>query len=126
MGVDVLSALQEFLEFSLPFDRQQKPNRRQIDRRPPTQSQKPNTRSLLIPKAAILSSWVDTAQKCSATAASPSSAATALRAVAALVMVSIVVKVFEQTMKSVVSIGTRFNVSPRSAPSTLATVCSLR
>jgi hypothetical protein len=38
-----------------------------------------------------------------------------LRAVAALVMVSIVVKVFEQTMKSVVSIATSFKVSPRSA-----------
>ncbi len=40
-----------------------------------------------------------------------------------MVIVSIVVKVFEQTMKSVVSSGTRFSVSPRSAPSTLDTVC---
>jgi hypothetical protein len=40
------------------------------------------------------------------------SGAQALRAVAVLVMVSFVAKVFEQTTKSVVSSGTSFKVSP--------------
>ena len=69
---------------------------------------------------------METAQKWAATASSPSAAATAARAELALVMVSSVVKVFEQTMNRVVASGTAFSVSPRSAPSTLDTKCSVR
>ncbi len=79
-----------------------------------------------MPKAAILSSWVETAQKWSATAASPSAAETAARAVCALVIVSSVVNVLEQTMNRVVASGTASSVSPRLAPSTLATKCRVR
>ena len=83
--------------------------------RPPTQSQKPNAFSGSMPNAATLSSAVDTATKCLATAAlaasSPSSIApearspssSQLRASRALVSVSRVVKVLEATMNSVVS-----------------------
>ena len=84
--------------------------------RPPTQScEKPNAFSGSMPNAATLSSAVDTATKCLATAAldasSPASTApdsrslssSQLRARRALVSVSKVVKVLEATMKSVVS-----------------------
>ena len=54
-----------------------------------------------MPKAATLSSFVETAAKCFATAASPSAATSRARALAALAIVSCVVKVLDDTMKSV-------------------------
>ena len=53
-------------------------------------------------------------------------AAWSIYAVCALVMVSCVVKVFEATMKSVVSGSTRFSTSLMCVPSTLETKCARR
>jgi hypothetical protein len=74
-----------------------------------------------MPKAATLSSAVETAAKWCFTASSPSLSAMKARAVAALVIVSIVVKVFEAMMKSVVSASSGFSVSAICAPSILET-----
>ncbi len=80
-----------------------------------------------MPKSATCSALVDTATKCLATAASsPSAARHQRRAVRALVSVSSVVKVFEQTTKSV-SAGSRSRVaSAKSVASTLETKRKLR
>ena len=94
-----------------------------IEYRPPTQSQKPNMLAVSIPKADTFSALVDTATKCFATAfASPPSPRTSQsRALSALVIVSSVVNVFDETMKSV-SAGSRSRVaSTKSMPSTLET-----
>ena len=72
---------------------------------PPTQSQKPNMFAVSIPNSATRSAFVETATKCLAIAdSSPSSAERPIRApTVALVSVSSVPKVFEETMKSVSS-----------------------
>ena len=89
-----------------------------IEYRPPTQSQKPNAFAGSMPKAATLSSAVDTATKCRATAAVLASSVSAIaptstsrrhsqaRARRALVSVSSVPKVFDATMNNVV-VGSR-------------------
>ena len=64
-----------------------------------------------MPNFSTLSSAVETAAKCFDTASGPSAASIHFRAVAALVMVSTVVKVFEATMNSVVSGESVFSVS---------------
>ena len=65
---------------------------------------------------------VETAAKCLATALSePSFPTSQARAVAALVMVSSVVKVFDETMNSVSAASRSCVASLKSAPSTLAT-----
>ena len=66
--------------------------------------------------------FVETAAKCFATAASePSFPTSQARAVAAFVIVSNVVKVFDETMNSVSSAFRSWVASEKSAPSTLAT-----
>ena len=74
-----------------------------------------------MPKAATLSSAVETARNDWPTASLPSAASIQRRAVAALVMVSMVVKVFEAMMNSVVAGSSVFSVSWICAPSTLET-----
>ena len=65
---------------------------------------------------------VETAAKCFATAASdPSFRTSQARAVAALVIVSSVVKVLDETMNSVSAASRSCVASLKSAPSTLAT-----
>ena len=78
--------------------------------------------SVSMPNSDTSSALVETATKCLAIAASSPRAARAhSRAVRALVIVSSVVKVFEQTMNSVSS-GSRSRVaSAKSVPSTLET-----
>ena len=79
--------------------------------------------SVSMPNSATPSALVETATKCFAIADSspPSPASAHSRAVWALVIVSSVVKVFEQTMNSV-SAGSRSRVaSTKSVPSTLET-----
>ncbi len=100
----------------------ERPIAESIEYRPPTQSQKPNMLSVSMPNAATASALVETATKWRATASSEPSAPTIQsRAVAALVIVSSVVKVFEETTKSV-SAGSRSRVaSAKSVPSTLET-----
>ena len=75
-----------------------------------------------MPNFATSSALVETATKCFATAcSSPSARRLQSRAVRALVIVSSVVKVFEETMNSV-SAGSRSRVaSAKSVPSTLET-----
>ncbi len=76
-----------------------------------------------MPNFATSTALVETATKCRATDFSslPSPSIDHSRAVCALVMVSSVVKVFEETMKSV-SAGSRSRVaSTKSVPSTLET-----
>ena len=69
-----------------------------------------------IPNVATASRFVETATKCLATAVSsaPSAPSSQVRAVSALVIVSSVVNVFEQTMKSVRS-GSRSRVASAKA-----------
>ena len=74
-----------------------------------------------MPKAATLSSLVETAAKWSDTAFSPSFCTIQARALAALVMVSWVVKVLEETMNIVRDGSSPRKVSAMSAPSTLET-----
>jgi hypothetical protein len=89
--------------------------------RPPTQSQKPNMLAGSMPNAATPSRLVLTATKCRATASSPRARVSHARAVRALVSVSMVVNVFDETMKSV-SAGSRpASARAMSAPSTLET-----
>jgi len=80
--------------------------------RPPTQSQKPNMFAGSMPKATTPASLVDTATKWRATASSPhpSPSSNQERAARALVSVSKVVNVFEQTTNSVVA-GSRSRVA---------------
>ena len=106
-------------------------HQRQPDRRPDRVAAAdpvPEAESALgaIPKAATLSSAVDIAAKCWPTAGSPSAATIQRRAVAALVIVSMVVKVFEATRNSVRDGSSGFSVSRISAPSTLETKCRAR
>ncbi|OIQ63316.1 hypothetical protein GALL_551430 [mine drainage metagenome] len=72
-----------------------------------------------MPKAAVLSAAVETAANCAA--GWVTLAAIQRFAVSALVIVSIVVKVFEATMTSVVSGFSKRRVSWICAPSTLET-----
>jgi len=95
--------------------------------RPPTQSQNPNMLAVSIPNSATFAAFVDTATKCRPTAASsPSASISHARAVFALVIVSIVVKVLEQTMKRVSSASSPRSFSETSAPSTLDTNSTFR
>ena len=91
--------------------------------RPPTQSQKPNMLSVSMPTSATSAALVLTATKCFATASVSASSAcrSQVRAAAALVSVSRVVKVFEAMMNSVVSASRSARVPTRSAGSTLET-----
>ena len=93
-----------------------------IEYRPPTQSQKPNMLFGSIPNSLTFSSFVDTATKCLATAASSRNPSRShARAVEAFVSVSSVVNVFDETMNSV-SAGSRPRVaSQMSVPSTFDT-----
>ena len=94
-----------------------------IEYRPPTQSQNPNMLFVSIPNAATFSAFVDTATKCFATALTspPRPLSDQSRALCALVIVSNVVKVFDETMNSV-SAGSRSRVaSTKSVPSTFET-----
>ena len=75
-----------------------------------------------MPKAAVLSSAVDTAAKCPP-AKSPSAARIQVSAVRALVIVSMVVKVFEATMISVRCGSNPSSTSWMCAPSTFETKC---
>ena len=74
-----------------------------------------------MPNAATSSAFVLTATKCWATASSPSSAVSHARAVRALVSVSIVVNVFDDTMNSVSAGSSPSSAAAMSAPSTLET-----
>ena len=101
----------------------ERPIAESIEYRPPTQSQNPNMFDGSMPNAATFSAFVETATKWRATARAspPSPFRDQSRAVAALVMVSRVVNVFDDTMKSV-SAGSRSRVaSAKSVPSTLET-----
>ena len=86
----------------------ERPIAESIEYRPPTQSQNSNMFAVSIPNFATSSALVETATKCLATAFSspPSRASSQARAVAALVIVSSVVNVFDETMNSV-SAGSR-------------------
>ena len=78
--------------------------------------------SVSMPNLATSSAFVDTATKCFAIAASSPSAATAhARAVCAFVIVSSVVKVFEETMNSVSSAERSRVASTKSVESTFET-----
>ena len=90
--------------------------------RPPTQSQNSNMLSASMPNSSTLVRLVETATKCLLTAfSSPRPPTSQSRAVWALVSVSTVVKVFEDTTNSV-SAGSRSRVaSQMSVPSTLDT-----
>ena len=101
----------------------ERPIAESIEYRPPTQSQNPNMFAVSIPNAATRSAFVDTATKCFATAPAspPNRPSSQSRALCALVIVSSVVNVFDDTMKSV-SAGSRSRVaSTRSMPSTFDT-----
>ena len=75
-----------------------------------------------MPNSATLAALVDTATKWLATAASsPRASSSQRRAVVALVMVSMVVNVLEQTMKSVSAGSRSWVASQMSSPSTLDT-----
>ncbi len=93
-----------------------------IEYRPPTQSQKPNMFAVSIPNFPTASAFVETATKCRAIAASSVSPSTThARAVRALVIVSRVVNVFDETTNNV-SAGSRSTVaSAKSVPSTFDT-----
>ncbi len=77
-----------------------------------------------MPKAETLSSAVETAQKCAFTASSPSADTSQRRAVCALVIVSMVVKVLDAMMKRVRFGSSPFSVSAMCAPSTFETKCA--
>ncbi len=93
-----------------------------IEYRPPTQSQKPNMFMTSMPNSLTASELVDTATKCFAIAdSSPNASSTQARAVAALVIVSSVVNVLDETTNSVCA-GSRSRVaSAKSVPSMLDT-----
>ena len=80
-----------------------------------------------IPKLATSRSLVETATKCLATAdSSPSAASAQSRAVCALVIVSSVVNVFEETMNSVSSASRSRVASAKSVESTFETKRKVR
>ena len=94
-----------------------------MEYRPPTQSQNPNMFAVSMPNSDTLAALVETATKCLAMALSapPRPLRHHCRALPALVMVSSVVKVLEDTMKSV-SAGSRSRTaSAKSVPSTFET-----
>ncbi len=74
-----------------------------------------------MPNAATSAALVDTATKWRATASSPSASVSQRRAERALVSVSTVVKVFDDTMNRVVAGSRPSTASARSLPSTLET-----
>ena len=122
MLVDLVGAAQEFVEAVGPDrDRQRQPDARpdRIAAADPV----PEAEHAVgwMPNSATLSSWVETAAKWSPTAASPTPCAIQARAVLALVIVSSVVKVFDETMNIVRDGSSPRSVSPMSAPSTLET-----
>src|SRR5919106_4434257 len=93
-----------------------------IEYRPPTQSQKPNMFAGSIPNSDTRSALVETATKCLAIAdLSPSWLRTQSRAEMALVSVSRVVKVFDDTINSVSSADRSLVASAKSVESTLET-----
>mmetsp|Transcript_6130 Transcript_6130/g.17305 ORF Transcript_6130/g.17305 Transcript_6130/m.17305 type:complete len:227 (+) Transcript_6130:885-1565(+) len=97
------------------------PTALQQEKRPPTQSQKPNTFFESMPKAEVLSSAVEHAATCFATqAGSPSSLMSHSFTVLAFNMVSAVVKVLETTSTSVVSALSPSSARLTSIGSTLA------
>src|ERR1051325_7618637 len=100
----------------------ERPIAESIEYRPPTQSQKPNIFAVSMPKADTFSAFVETARQCLATAFwSFNAFSDHSRALWALVIVSSVVKVLEDTMNKV-SAGSRSRVaSTRSMPSTFET-----
>ncbi len=80
-----------------------------------------------MPNLATSAALVETATKCLATAAGSFSVARAQsRAVCALVIVSSVVKVFEETMNSVSAASRSRVASAKSVPSTLETKRKVR
>ncbi len=94
-----------------------------IEYRPPTQSQNPNMLAVSMPNSETFPALVETATKCFATAfgSPPRPFSAQSRAVWALVIVSSVVKVFDEMTKSV-SAGSRSRVaSAKSVPSTFDT-----
>ena len=98
-----------------------------IEYRPPTQSQKPNMLAVSMPNAATFSALVDTATKCLATASSvPSWPTTQSRAEVALVSVSSVPNVFDDTMNSVSSACRSLVASTKSVESTFETKRNVR
>src|SRR6516164_5051935 len=106
----------------------ERPMAESIEYRPPTQSQKPNMFAVSMPNLDTSAALVETATKCFATAASfpPLRSRNQLRAEWALVMVSRVVKVFDETINSV-SAGSRSSTaSAKSLPSTLETKRKVR
>ena len=98
-----------------------------IEYRPPTQSQKPNMFAVSIPNPATRSAFVETATKCLAIAAeSPSWPSTQSRAEVALVSVSSVPNVFDETMNSVSAASRSLVASTKSVESTLETKRNVR
>ena len=92
------------------------------EKRPPTQSQKPNTASSAMPNAATSSDAVETATKCAATASSaPRRSRNHRRAAWAFARVSWVVNVLEATITRVVSGSTPARAESRSRGSTFDT-----
>src|SRR5579884_2860059 len=89
--------------------------------RPPTQSQNPNMLAVSMPNSSTSFLFVETATKCLATAASPSASVSHRRAAVALVSVSSVENVFDETMKSVVAGSKSASFAVKSAGSTLET-----
>ena len=101
----------------------ERPIAEHMEYRPPTQSQKANMLAVSMPNSDTFCALVETATKCFATAclSPPNPLSSQSRALSALVMVSSVVKVLEETMNSV-SAGSRSRVaSTKSIPSTLET-----
>src|SRR5206468_10500650 len=94
-----------------------------IEYRPPTQSQKPNLLVVSMPNSETLAALVETATKCFATAfaSPPSRASDQSRALWAFVIVSRVVKVFEETMNNVSAASRSCVASTKSVPSTFDT-----
>ena len=93
------------------------------EKRPPTQSQKRNTRESAMPNLDVSERLVETAANCRVTAVSPKAAFSHARADCAFIMVSMVVKVLEETMNSVRAGLRLFSVSARCAPSTFEMKC---
>src|SRR5271168_1512332 len=94
-----------------------------IEYRPPTQSQNPNMFAVSIPNFETSAAFVETATKCLAMdfSSPPSPLSAQSRAVCAFVIVSSVVKVFDETMKSVSVASKSTTASAKSVPSTIET-----
>src|SRR4030095_1441419 len=98
------------------------PTAEPIEYRPPTQSQNSNMLPASMPKLTTSALLVETATKCfDIAASSPIAFKHHWRAARALVNVSRVVNVFEQTMNRVSSGSTARTASVKSVPSTLET-----